>query len=181
MMRDWLLSVAYLDALEEKARGFTKIEHQWSAELNSAGREYGVAVLGIEITTLRFPYIDQQDEKMALQMAETNLKLETSRQEAQIEKECGILNQVTHVRMQEDRNRDAEVLERKQEVERRNNTAEAETGKHAIFLKNNQRRMSINCANRCSSFSIPNIVYCMLFKSPKRQKWTQRQSRQKRF
>lgn len=127
MMRDWLLSVAYLDALAEKAKGFTKVEHQWSSELNDTGREYGVRVLGIEITTLRFPYIDKQDEKMAIQMAETNLAIETSRQNATKEQEMSKLNQATHVRQQEDRDREAEAEERQQEVERRKNVAEAET------------------------------------------------------
>ena len=61
MMRDWLLGVSHLEALEVNAKGFTKLEYQCMAELNN-GREYGVAILGIEITTLRFPHIDQQDE-----------------------------------------------------------------------------------------------------------------------
>jgi hypothetical protein len=30
MMRDWLLSVPYVDALAEKSQGFTKIEHEWT-------------------------------------------------------------------------------------------------------------------------------------------------------
>lgn len=127
MMRDWLLSVAYADALEEKAKGFTKVEHQWSTELNDAGREYGVKVLGIEITTLRFPHIDKQDEQMALQLADTNLTIEMSRQNARKEKETSVLNQATHIRMQEDKNREAEAEERQQEVQRRKNTAEADT------------------------------------------------------
>jgi hypothetical protein len=101
MMRDWLLSVPYLDALEEKSKGFTRVEHQWSSELNGACRGYGVQVLGIEITTLRFPHIDKQDEKMALSMADTNLAIETSRQEATKEKEISKLNQAMHDRMQE--------------------------------------------------------------------------------
>ena len=116
MMRDWLLSVAYLDALEEKGKGFSKVEHQWSTELNDTGREYGVEVLGIEITTLRFPHIDAQDEQMAIQLAETNLAVEQSRQNATKEEEISKLNQATHVRMQADRNRAAEALEREQEV-----------------------------------------------------------------
>ncbi|CAB9508684.1 expressed unknown protein [Seminavis robusta] len=127
MMRDWLLSVPYADALEEKSKGFTKVEHQWSAELNDTGRVYGVKVLGIEITTLRFPSVDKQDEQLALQLAETNLAIETSRQNATKEKEISRLNQATHVRMQEDRDREAEAEERQQEVERRKNKAEAET------------------------------------------------------
>lgn len=127
MMRDWLLSVAHLDALKEKAQGFTKVEHQWTAELNDTGREYGVEVLVIEITTLRFPHIDKQDEQMALQMAETNLLIEMSRNDAAKEKETSKLNQATHIRQQEDRDREAEAQERTQEVLRRRNAAEAKT------------------------------------------------------
>ena len=127
MMRDWLLSVPYVDALEEKAQGFTKVEHQWSDELNETGHVYGVKVLGIEITTLRFPNMDKQDEQMALQLAETNLAIETSRQDATKEKEISKLNQAIHIRMQEDRDREAEAQERQQEVQRRMNIAEAET------------------------------------------------------
>ena len=127
MMRDWLLSVPYLDALEEKAKGFTKVEHQWSTELNDCGSEYGVKVLGIEITTLRFPNIDKQDEQMALQLAQTNLHIEESRQNAMKQNEISKLNQATHLRMQDDKNREAESEERIQEVQRRKNTAEADT------------------------------------------------------
>lgn len=125
MMRDWLLSVSYTDALEEKATGFPKVEHQWSSELNAAGRKYGVPVLNIEITTLRFPSIDMRDEKMAEQRAETNLAVELSRQNAVKEMETSKLNQAMHVRMQEDRDREAE--ERQQIVQRRKNAAAAET------------------------------------------------------
>lgn len=124
---DWLLSVKYVEALEEKAKGFTRVEHQWSKELNDTGREYGVQVLDIQITTLRFPHIDKQDEQMAIQLAETNLAIETSRQNATREQETSKLNQATHVRMQEDRDREAEAEERQQQVERRKNTAEADT------------------------------------------------------
>jgi len=127
MMRDWSLGVTHLEALEEKAKGFTKIEYQWMAELNNTGREYGVAVLGIEITTLRFPHIDQQDEQMALQLADTNLIVEMQRQSATKEKEISKLNQATHIRMQEDRDREAEAQERLQTVERRKNIAIGET------------------------------------------------------
>ncbi len=127
MMRDWLLGVTHLEALEEKAKGFTKVEYQWMAELNNTGREYGVAVLGIEITTLRFPHIDQQDEQMALQLADTNLIVEMQRQSATKEKEISKLNQATHIRMQEDRDREAEAQERLQTVERRKNIAIGET------------------------------------------------------
>ena len=127
MMRDWLLSVPYLDALDEKAQGFTKVEHQWSTELNDTGRVYGVEVMGIEITTLRFPHIDKQNEQMAIQLAATNLAVELSRQNATKEREISKLNQATHVRMQEDRNRVAEAEERQQEVQRRKNIAESDT------------------------------------------------------
>ena len=127
MMRDWLLSVPYLDALEEKAHGFTKVEHQWSKELNDCGCEYGVQVLGIEITTLRFPNIDKQDEQMALQLAQTNLHIEESRQSALKEKETSKLNQATHVRVLEDQNREAECEEHQQDVQRRKNKAETDT------------------------------------------------------
>lgn len=127
MMRDWLLSVQYADALEEKAKGFTKVEHQWSAELNGAGRKYGVQVLNIEITALRFPSIDIRDERMAEQRAETNLAVEMSRQNAMKEIETSKLNQAMHVRMQEDRDREAEAEERQQIVQRRKNAAAAET------------------------------------------------------
>jgi len=127
MMRDWLLSVKYLDALDEKADGFTKVEHQWSAELNDTGREYGVEVVNIEITTLRFPTIDKQDEQVALQLADTNLTIERSRQDAMKESEMSKLNQATHMRLQEDKGREAEAEERQQEVQRRKDTAEAET------------------------------------------------------
>ena len=127
MMRDWLLSLPYIDALEEKAKGFTKVEHQWSAELNGAGRKYGVQVLNIEITTLRFPSIDLRDEKMAEQRAETNLAVEMSRQNAMKETETSKLNQAMHVRMQEDRDREAEAEERQQKVQRRKNAAAAQT------------------------------------------------------
>jgi len=68
MMKDWLLSVHYTEALEEKASGFAKVEHLWSTALNQTGREYGVSVLAIEITALRFPTADSQDEKVALQV-----------------------------------------------------------------------------------------------------------------
>jgi len=127
MMRDWLLSVPYSDALKEKAQGFTKVEHQWSKELNDTGRVYGVEVMGIEITTLRFPNIDKQDEKVALQLAETNLAIEMSRQNAMKEMESSKLNQATHIRHQEDRGREAEAEERQQEVQRRKDIAAAET------------------------------------------------------
>ena len=82
MMRDWLLSVTHIEALAEKSHGFTKVEFQWMSELNDTGREYGVSVLGIEITVMRFPHIDSQDEKMAIQLAQTNLELESQRQKA---------------------------------------------------------------------------------------------------
>ena len=127
MMRDWLLSVPYTDALAEKAQGFTRVEHQWSTELNGAGRKYGVEVLNIEITTLGFPSIDLCDEQMAQQRAETNLAVEMSRQNALKEAETGKFNQAMHLRMQEDRDREAEAEERMQMVQRRKNTAAAET------------------------------------------------------
>lgn len=127
MMRDWLLSVSHVEALQEKSHGFTKVEYQWTKELNDTGLEYGVQVLGIEITILRFPHIDKQDEQVALQLAETNLLVEMSRQNARKEQESSKLNQATHIRMQEDRNREAEAEERQQEVQRRKDMAEAET------------------------------------------------------
>ena len=127
MMRDWLLSVPHESALEEKAKGFTNVEYQWTSELGNAGRGYGVEVLGIEITTLRFPHIDKQDEQMALQQAETNLQIETSRQSAKKEHESSKLNQATHIREQEDRDRDAQAAETQQEVQRRMDKANAET------------------------------------------------------
>jgi regulator of protease activity HflC (stomatin/prohibitin superfamily) len=127
MMRDWLLSVEYLDALKEKAKGFTKVEHQWSKELNDTAFEYGVQVIGLEITTLRFPNMDAQDEQVALQLAETNLAIESSRQNASKEKEMSILNQATHDREQDDRDRQAEAEERQQQVQRRKDVAQAET------------------------------------------------------
>ena len=127
MMRDWLLGVSHLEALREKAQGFAKVEYQWMAELNNTGREYGVNVMGIEITTLRFPHIDQQDEQMALQLAKTNLLVEEQRQSAIKENETSKLNQATHTRMQEDRDREAEAQERLQTVERRKNIAIGET------------------------------------------------------
>jgi hypothetical protein len=127
MMRDWLLSVTHIEALSEKSHGFTKVEFQWMSELNDTGREYGVSVLGIEITVMRFPHIDSQDEKMAIQLAQTNLELESQRQKALKEQETSKLNQATHNRMQEDRDREAEALERLQAVERRKNIAEVTT------------------------------------------------------
>lgn len=127
MMRDWLLSVTYSEALQEKSTGFTKVEFQWTSELSETGREYGVQVLDIQITILRFPHIDKQDEQMALQMAETNLLIEVSRNNAKKEQESSKLNQATHIRQQEDRDREAEAQERLQEVERRKNAAEADT------------------------------------------------------
>lgn len=127
MMRDWLLSVSHSEALAEKAKGFTKVEYQWMSELNQTGREYGVSVLGIEITVMRFPHIDSQDERMAVQLAETNLELESQRQKVLKEQEASKLNQATHIRMQEDRDREAEALERSQMVERRKNVAESST------------------------------------------------------
>jgi len=60
-------------------------------------------------------------------MAETNLAIEMSRQNATKEQETSKLNQATHIRMQEDKNREAEAEERQQEVQRRINTAEATT------------------------------------------------------
>lgn len=127
IMRDWLLSVAYLEALAEKSRGFTKVEHQWTAELNEMGHLVGVKVLSLEITTLRFPSIDKQDELVAEQLAETNLAIESSRQNASKEIEWSKLNQATHVRLQQDRDREAEAEERAQLVERRKDVARAET------------------------------------------------------
>jgi regulator of protease activity HflC (stomatin/prohibitin superfamily) len=127
MMRDWLLSVPYLDALAEKSQGFTTIEHEWTAQLNDAGFTFGVAVMGIEITTLRFPSIDKQNEQVAVQLAATNLAIESSRQNASKEHELSKLNQATHLRLQEDRDREAEAEERQQQVERRKDLARAET------------------------------------------------------
>jgi hypothetical protein len=49
MMRDWLLSVPYLDALAEKSQGFTTIEHEWTAQLNDAGFTFGVAVMALRL------------------------------------------------------------------------------------------------------------------------------------
>lgn len=74
--------------------------------------------MGIEITTLRFPTIDRQDEQVALQLAETNLAIEASRH-ILAKKEMSKLNQATHIRLQEDRDREAEAEERKQQVEHR--------------------------------------------------------------
>jgi regulator of protease activity HflC (stomatin/prohibitin superfamily) len=127
MMRDWLLSSTHQEALVEKAKGFATVEHQWTSELGEAGLSYGVEVLGIEITTLRFPHIDKQDEKMALQMADTNLQIEISRQSATKEHETSILNQATHIRQQEDRDRTAQAEETQQLVQQRINRAAAET------------------------------------------------------
>lgn len=127
MMRDWLLSVPHKDALEEKAKGFTKVEHQWTTELNDLAQTYGVEVMGLEITTLRFPIIDKQDEAMADQLAETNLAIDKSRQEGMKEVEINKLNEAKHDREQQDKNRGAEAEERQQEVQRRKDVAEAET------------------------------------------------------
>jgi hypothetical protein len=129
-------------------------------ELNDAGFEFGVALLGIEITTLRFPTsdlftknlphqvyekhaktyvgedeymikegneLDKQDEQVAVQLAATNLAIESSRQNASKEQELSKLNQATHLRLQEDRDREAEAEERQQQVERRKDLARAET------------------------------------------------------
>lgn len=60
-------------------------------------------------------------------MAETNLLVEMSRQNAIKEQESSKLNQATHLRMQEDRYQEAEAEERQQEVQRRKDMAEAET------------------------------------------------------
>ncbi|MEC8010182.1 MAG: SPFH domain-containing protein [Pseudomonadota bacterium] len=85
-LRDWLNSVDHKDALDAKSQKFSNVEDQLLSDLNKQASRLGISIKDLQISDLRFPDLDVENEKLAAVKAASRQDIQTIQSKAETEK-----------------------------------------------------------------------------------------------
>jgi|GEM_PF-1407578 len=128
-LRDWLQSVNHDQALEAQTKGFENEENRLVSQLQDIADQYGVQVVSLEITTLKFPDIDAENYKISLQKAEAQLEINKLQNQAYLAKQQQLTASEEHNKSMQGLELKAKGNEKTAEVDQRKNTNAAHTVK----------------------------------------------------